>query len=245
MTEQFDNTFLDVPALLELSLPRSVGLVWRSALSREQQQLVAVEELIRLRRWPEAAGLLENLLSRPMRTPQGRVQALVYLAAVLARFHRFADAVAVYDYLLRFEFNDEEMTHGLRLGRAMSLLHEERLFDADRAINELRRQRGGEPSAGLCLVEIYRDVKTGHPQEAVDLFEGNLTVLRNQLGNRVADAWALAARAFDLLGREAEAKAAYEKATLLVDEEELGRRYAEVASLCGKYPPSPRPREAA
>jgi hypothetical protein len=51
----------------------------------------------------------------------------------------------------------------------------------------------------------------------------------------------LAARAYDMLGREAEARAAYENATLLSPEVELQRRYAEVRRLAGKYPAATAP----
>lgn len=125
----------------------------------------------------------------------------------------------------------------------MSMLHEDRLFDVNKAIGDLRRSRDGQESAGLALVEIYRDVKTGHPEEAIEIFERKLPVMREQLGQRVADAHALAARAYDLLGREAEARAAYENATLLSPEVELQRRYAEVRPLGEKYPAAVAPAE--
>lgn len=222
-------------------------LTWNAARSvqREQQHIEAAEELIQLRRWSEAAVLLRGLLSRPMRTEQGRIQALVFLAALLARFHRFADAVTVYDHLLDMGVLDDESSYGLRLGRAMALLQDERLVDADRAINELRRARQGKMSGGLALVEICRDVKTGHAQEAIDLFRENLGAMRQQLGHRVADAYALIARAHDMLGHEADARQSYESATLLAPEIELHRRYPEVHALSGKYPPVPMPVEVA
>ncbi|HEX2971503.1 MAG TPA: hypothetical protein VHP11_04185, partial [Tepidisphaeraceae bacterium] len=230
MTEQANNTFLDVPELLESSLPRVRGMwlwygggalmlmiligslagsrnpvakqlielmsslamggliaaigisAWMAArgVQREQQQMEAAEELVQLRRWGEAGMLLQEMLSRPARTPQARVQALIYLAAVLTRFHRYGDAIVVYDHLLDMGFEDAETVHALRLGRAMAMLHEDRLFDADRAINELRRDRLERESAGGYLVEIYRDVKTGHPQEAIELFNDKLPILREQ-----------------------------------------------------------------
>src|SRR6476469_6385661 len=127
----------------------------------------------------------------------------------------------------------------------MGMLREDHLFDADRAIADLRRStRRSEESeqsdassgpgleyAGLALIEIYRDVKTGHPDEAIELFNAKLPILRQQLGHRVGDAYALAARAYDLLGRRDEAQDAYEKATSLSAGSELLRRYPEVAAL--------------
>jgi tetratricopeptide (TPR) repeat protein len=213
----------------------------------EQQELEAAAELVQLRRWPEAAGVLQGALSRPARTPAMRGQALIYLGAVLARYHRFDDAIAVYDHLLDNNLVDAGTAHGLRLGRVMAMLRENHLFDADRAIADLRRTVAGAgvESAGLALVEIYRDVITGHPDEAVAVFEQRLPLLRDQLGHRAADAYALAARAYDLLGRAVEAQAAYAKATLLSPLTELHRRYPELEKLAGRYQPSPAPPEAA
>jgi tetratricopeptide (TPR) repeat protein len=213
----------------------------------DQQALEAAGELVQLRRWPQAAMLLRDTLSRPARTNALRSQALIYLGSVLARYHRFDDAIAVFNHLLEHDLLDGGAAHGVRLGRAMAMLGEDHLFDADRALAEVRRTvaQAGVDSAGLALVEIYRDVKTGHPDEAVAIFEARLDVLRDQLGHRVADAYALAARAYDLLGRTTEAQDAYTRATLLAPLVELHRRYPEVQKLEGKYQPAPAPPEAA
>ena len=213
----------------------------------EQEQVEAASEMMQLRRWPQAALLLREILSRPARGIGLRSQALIYLGAVLARYHRFTDAIAVYDHLLDHQLVDGGTAYGLRLGRVMAMLREDHLFDADRAIAELRRlgNSAGVDSGGLALVEIYRDVRTGHPDEAVAIFEDKLPVLRDQLGHRVADAYALAARAYDLLGRSAEAQDAYSRATLLAPLIELHRRYPEVEKLAGRYATSPAPQEAA
>lgn len=285
--------FLDVPFLLEASLPRPrTGWFWyglggfllvvlassyasmrspvanaamslisglvmfgimigMSALSwqairrarLEQAQLESIEELVQLRRWPQAGVILNGMLSQPTRSAAGRLQALLYLTAVLARYNRYTDAIAVEEHLLDAMELDPGTAHALRLGRAMAMLQEDRLFDADRAINELRRGAKENNSAGLALVEIYRDVKTGHPAEAIELFDIHFTALRQQLGHRIADAWALIAKAYDILDRHPEASAAYTKATLLAPVSELNRRYAEVASLASKYTPAEAPVE--
>jgi hypothetical protein len=267
--------------VLMIALIGAMGLIswfmYRKARD-EQFLLDSIEELIRLRRWPEAGSLLEQMLARPTRTPQARVQALIFLTGVLARYNRFDDAIAVQNHLLEHAPLDGGTAHGLRLARAMAMLREDHLFDADRAINELRRQvtRAGRAmneaaaaddkhaedqgsskqagpleqppqslSAGLALVEIYRDVKTGHPAEAIQMFEATLPALREQLGHRVADAYVLVARAYDLAGRDAEAQLHYEKATLLAPPVELHRRYPETGALREKYQPAAAPKEAA
>jgi tetratricopeptide (TPR) repeat protein len=215
--------------------------------------------------------LLQQVLGQPTRTPQARVGGLIFLTSVLARYNRFDDAIAVQDYLLDTFNLDGGTAHGLRLARAMAMLREDHLFDADRAITELRRQvvRAGrvmqeaneaneepqgdvaepEPpqslSAGLALVEIYRDVKTGHPTEAIQTFETTLSSLREQLGHRVADAYMLIAKAHDLLNQPEAAQMHFEKATLLAPATELFRRYPETASLSEKYRVAEAPKGAA
>lgn len=289
--ESSSREFLDVPDLIERSIPRDAGrgfsyvtgaffvvlimsVVASSSSSRllsqafsimgmlavvvtmgvmashaaksaqqEQSEMQAAEELIQLRRWEQAAMMLERMLSRPARSPQSQVQMLLYLSAVLSRYHRYSDAIAVYDHLLQVDYEDEGLVHSLRLGRAMAMLHDDRLYDADRAINELRRDSAASNSAGLALVEIYRDVKTGHPREAIELFNKRVGQLKGQLGHRLSDAYALIARAYDLLDRKSEAQIAYECATLLAAESELHRRYAEAAALAGRYQASAIPSE--
>jgi hypothetical protein len=117
----------------------------------------------------------------------------------------------------------------------MGLLYETRLFDADRAISDLRHNVEGGDSAGLALVEIYRDVITGHADDAVARFKEKLPTLREQLGQRVGDAWGLAAKAYDAMGRSEEAAAAWTNATLLVPSVELENRWPELAGLSQHY----------
>lgn len=222
-----------------------VGFIAVRRARAEQAAVAAVDELVQLRRWPEAGIMLQAILSQPARSPLARAQSLLYLAMVLARYHRFADSVAVHDYILNEIPLDDATDHGVRLGRAMSLLREDDLLDADRAISELRRTSRGVESAGLALVEIYRDVKTGHAAEAIEIFESRQPVIRRQLGHRAADAWALAARAYDMLDRPDQAASAYENATILMPLGELARRYPEIAPLTSKYKPAPAPTEVA
>lgn len=214
---------------------------------RAEQQLVeSIGEMIQLRRWTQAAGQLDRYLARPARTHSLRAQALVYLGSVLNRYQRFSDAAAVYDHLIDSGMLDAGTEYGLRLGRAMAMLREERLVDADRAISELRRLTPpGVDSGGLWLLELYRDVKTGHPEEALARFEKSQQVMRLQLGHRVADAWILAARALDMLSRPQEAQRAFHAATLLAPLPELLRRYPEAQKLEGRFEPAFAPAEAA
>jgi len=222
----------------------------------EHGKIDGISELITLRRWQEAAVAVQDVLSQPMRSPGARVQTLIYFAGILGRYHRFEEAIEVYDYLLSEYSLDERSQQAMKLGRAMSFLRNDQLFDADRAISDLRRSarrnsvddsEGAAPmpqfseSAGLALLEMYRDVKTGHPEEAIQVFQVSKDDIRRQFGHRVADAYALAAKAYDLLNRDEDARQAFADATALSPLDELTRRYPEVQSLAVKYTPTPSP----
>ena len=212
---------------------------------RDQQALDDVEELIQLRHWEGAARGVEALLIRPARSPRFRAQALVELSAILTRYGRFDDAIAVQTHLLESEPLDDASSFAVRLGRAMAILREDHLLDADRAISDLKKRSNGKTTGAQALVELYRDVKTGHPAEAISALPDRLPIIRLQMGHRVADAHALHARALDMLNRNDEAAAAFERATLLAPAGELLRRYPEIRPLFDRYTPAAAPAEAA
>lgn len=214
----------------------------------ERMRIEAIEELIQLRRWQYAAAMLQATLLRPTLSVASRAQLLLFLATVLARYNRFDDAISVHDHLLKTMQLDPAMSHAVQLARAMAMLREDHLVDADRAINELRRNVSriisprdlSEPveapiSAGLSLIEIYRDVKTGHATEAIEMFNRTLPAMQKQLGSRVADAHALAAKAYDFLSDTDRAQSQWEKATVLSPALELQRRYPELTTMAAKY----------
>ncbi len=233
---------------LLLGLMAVLWFMGRTLLQRqriEMAQLETIEEMMQLRRWPEAAMLLVGLLMQPMRTHGGRVQGLIFLSAVLARMHQFDEVIRLDDQLLREVQLDDVTLHAIKAGRAMAMLRQDHLFDADRAIGDLRRDKAAGESAILALVELYRDVKTGHAAEAVELFNAKKTLIRNQLGHRLADAYALLAKAHDFMGQSDLARESFAKATLLSPIWELQRRYPEVTSLAAKYAPHPAPPEVA
>jgi len=223
------------------------GIMTAREFRRQQEQLESIHELIQLRRWAEAALGVQSFLSGPSRSPGMRGQGLLFLAMVLARYHRFDDSISVYEHILDELALDDAAAHSVKLGRAMSLLRAENLLDADRAIAELRREmrQGAPPNelAMLALVEMYRDVKTGHPNEAIETFNLRFEDVRKTLGHRVADAWALVARAYDMLQKDTEAESAFRNATLLAPFPELVRRYPEVAAMKDRFSSAHAPTE--
>lgn len=211
----------------------------------EQRLLMSIEEAMQLRRWSDAAAMVQKLLERPVSHFNVRVQGMIFLANVLTRYHRFGDAITVQEQLLSTVQMDPGTTFGLRIGRAMAMLHDDRLVDADRAIGEIRKMNGARESGGLALVEGYRDVKTGHAAEAIQLLESRIQVIRDHLGNRVADGYALLARAHDMLGNAEKAGLAWANATTLTPPAELHRRYPEVGPLINRLTPAAWPTEMA
>jgi tetratricopeptide (TPR) repeat protein len=257
---------------------------------RSTEQL---EELVQLRRWPEALNLAAQLLQRPCINPDARSSILLSLSAILVRYHWFEAARIVHDHLLDPQTNpspaDPSTAHTILVARGMTMLRDDHLVDADKLMGELKRdvnrardaarkahqlrenerqamphtnhptQLGTSPfeesaideaipykpadidSAGLALLEIYRDIKTGHYAEAIAEFDARQKPMRQQLGHRVADGWVLVAKAHDALGQNHEAANAYRRATLLCPAIELHRRYPETASLAQTYPAAQTP----
>jgi hypothetical protein len=218
----------------------------RSQKVRRDRAIVEnLEELVMLRRWPQAAASAGAILSEPMLGHGSRVQALVYLSSILSRYHQFDGAIRVQDYLIEHVEMEGGLALTIRLGRAMAMLRDDRLLDVDRAISELRRFPNADKIAGVALVELYRDVKTGHPNEAVAIYRGREALFGAQLAHRAADAHFLAAKAFSMINDEKAAREAFEKATLLAPACELARRYPEAADLLKKFIPAAAPPEAA
>jgi tetratricopeptide (TPR) repeat protein len=226
-------------------------------MAGESDRAEQIEELIQLRRWPEAADRVNAILSQPMLSPGLRMACLMSLAMVLARYHRFEEARDVHGYLLKPDAGDpipdESTAHNIRVARAMSLLRDDHLVDATRAMAELKRDvgrvrdahrraaenAGAEPpvieSAGLMLLELYCDVKTGHYREAIELFDKQQDELRDQLSHRLADALMLIASACAATGQTDRAKELFDDATLLVPAVELFRRYPETENLTATF----------
>jgi tetratricopeptide (TPR) repeat protein len=236
---------------------------WANRARRDEQtELLAIEDLLALKRVEQVAPRLHWIMLRPMRAPEGRLRALLLLATTLTRMQRYDDAILVYNELIETERVAGPGGAMVKLGRAMAMLHADHLYDADRAINDLRRliDRGGagvemlqmddsvpapaaDPMsiAALRLVELFRDVKTGHFAEAIDLFHAHRDTIRRGLGHRVAEAHALAAVAYDRASRPADAARAFADATALQPMAELLNRYVEVRPLIAKYAPTPVP----
>src|SRR4051812_44827784 len=82
---------IDLASMLAMiGLMVAMAMITSAAVRRqrdEMRRVEALEELIQLRRRPEAATLSQGMLSQPTRTPQARVQALLFFSSILARYH--------------------------------------------------------------------------------------------------------------------------------------------------------------
>jgi tetratricopeptide (TPR) repeat protein len=251
--------------LLWMSFLGVVAYLWNlvRAFRQESRRLDEAEDLLVLKRVYDVVPRLHWLMSKPMQAEQNRLRAMVLLATALARLQRPAEALLIYNELIEVERIAGPGGVMVKLGRVMAMLQSDHLYDADRAINDLRRliDRGGAESemaamdqampsgapdpitiAALRLVEIYRDVKTGHSEEAIALFRDNLQLLRQGLSHRVGEAHALVAIAYDRLGDGQSARERFADATNLQPIAELLQRYPELRPLPALYPPTPAPR---
>jgi hypothetical protein len=198
---------------------------------REQEFLREVDEEIRLGRWFQAGYRLVQVLGMPGVRPHVRFQTLIYLGSVLNYEGRYEEVEKVYNYLLQNPQLPPPIAFSMQCARAYAILRQDRLTDAYEAISRLRR--GGAPadSAMLTLLEMYRQVMTGHHEDALELFESRRTVLAQQLGHRSSDGWALAAAAADHLGKQEQAETMARNALLLGRAEEISRRFPECSAI--------------
>ena len=218
------------------------------ALNRETATLDDLEALLALRRVDEAVPGLQDVMGRPMHGPENRLRAMLLLGTTLARLNRADDALRVYGELLETEGLAGPAGLMVKIARTATMLRADHLYDADRALSDLRRTVGRDDNAdpvavaGVRLVELFRDVKTGHLAEAVELFDAHLPLLRTGLGHRVAEAHALVAIALHRLNRGAAAAARFADATALAPLSDLVRRYPELWPLCSVYAATAAPR---
>lgn len=203
-------------------------------LRDEQRRAEALQDAIRLRRWPTAYRMVSDLVAVKGRNPRAQVQILTLLTLLLGREGRFDEAAALQGALLQRITGPAAAT--LRVGRIMALLRCDRLVDADAVLRDLQRsvasgEAPAEATGGLRLTEMLRDLVTNHLEEVLAAYHHHLNELREGLGVRVADAHAVAAVAFHRLGEMENAAEAWRKATLLTGPAELVRRYPEAEVL--------------
>lgn len=231
-----------VPAGL-LAAAGAIGSGLARRLRREQEVVEQADTLLRARRYDAVVWTVLPLLESPMLSPLQRARALGLYVAVLPRFGRYDQAAHMVELMLQ-DGVPVGMVGPLRTARIYSLLREDRLVDADRAITELKRSgREGFTGALLALAEAYRDVRTGHGPDLLVAHAGRRQIVASELGPRVADLYALAAWAALRTGDENGAARFWRRATLVGSADELCERYPEVAGIAARLPVEPVPVE--
>lgn len=249
--------FAHDPALIFLVFAMWLGLVGGTiayvySLSQSQRhesrEVQSIEDAIQFKQDIPAGMRLQMLLSAPMYAPELRARAILLIAVLLGRHYRYEESIAVCNSLLDENVLAVPSQITVKLTRVMAMLHADQLYDADRAINELRKliDRGDSPgpstaAAMLRWVEIFRDVKTGHSQEAVDAFLVSRDMMRDVLGHRMGEVYALIASAYDRLGDADQAAKYFADATAIWPLAELQSRYPQVNDISPRYTPTYAP----
>lgn len=233
-----------VPLIVPLGV-LAFALCWGAHLAAEMRAedraVGNAEDALHAERLELAAHIIANLTASAMYSNANRFRALwVYIGALLD-LRRFDDVVSASGQMLA-EGVPSDMAGPLWAAMAYSLLREDRLVDATGALHELRKlsrsDSAGPAPAMLALVEMYRDVTSGHPDEVLESHAKHRDAIAAALGYRVSDADALAALAAHLRQRHDFAATLWQRATLLQPAAELLTRYPELQPLI-TYPASP------
>lgn len=222
-------------ALVPLAFAGTIGMtLWHTVrLARRQRRelnaLSEVDQMIRLGQWDLAVARLGELLGRPMQRFHARLQALIYLGGPLIRLGQYEDAIGLYEYLLSNSQFPAGISFSLRCARLYAMIRLDHLTDAYETIGQMRRESSSS-SALLSVLEMYRDVKTGHFEEALGIFQDRKAIFAAQLGHRSCDAWALASWASWGMQRPEQAGMFARNAALLGDRGEILRRFPECAA---------------
>lgn len=225
-----DSAWMQPLVPLAMALIIFFSIRHASRFARKQREeadtLQAIDENMRLGRWDMVAAALSGILSSPAQRPYARFQALIYLGGLFNRLGRFGEVIKLYDYLDQQAQFPPAIALSLKCMRAYAMLRDEQLSDAYQAISELRREYP-QGSGALSVLEIYRLVKTGHHEDALQMFAQRRGQIAEQLSHRSADAWALAGTSALALSQTDLARTYARNASLLADRREIICRFPE------------------
>jgi tetratricopeptide (TPR) repeat protein len=159
----------------------SVRLKARRALEARVRE---VHELALLRRWDEALRGSWRLLPDLYGTPDLHARTVLAMAHCLDQVGGYDASLVAYDHLLQRVPRDHPAALSLRLQRAMVLLGNERLSDADDALRALRGALPAAPSEGSPIHAGYRwasllqHASTHHFEDALAEEPGLIEALR-------------------------------------------------------------------
>jgi len=198
-----------VPTLLTVVLPWLIiaGMVTLMSVRVQQQRAGAAmnqqaAELAMLRSHREALRTVWRVLPRLTRRPTEHRKAVGTLAQSLDALACHEAAVVAYDYLIARAAPEHPMRAELLLRKAVSVLAEDRLVDAD---DLLRQARGSIDASGdsplvslLTYAALLQHIKTHHDDDALRLVADDEPAFIEKLqplGTQVGCAHALVALA--------------------------------------------------
>jgi tetratricopeptide (TPR) repeat protein len=225
-------------------LPQALILILAAILfqkSRQQRESARMMEkaleAVQLRQWPDARSSLEAVLGRPMRSPSGRAESLLALAAVAEAQGSYEASQIIYESLLSEQAGDPLQLHTARVALAGVFLRNGQVTDAVSLIERLERANLPDSlKAQVELLALFREVTMGHAESGVPKAAQRRRLFRDHLSTRAGYGYGLLAAAHDRAGDDEAARACWHDATLLVPQALLVARYRELAPVSAKYP---------
>jgi len=207
------------------------GMIQRRAAAAAQQGVRESQELAAWRENHRAFEQSWQLLPMLRSWPELHVQAVMLIATRLDSLRAYESALAGYQYLLDHLPDDHPTGQMIRLQRVSTLLHDDRLADAD---DELRRlSRMDLTPLGRALLrsgQLHQQVKTGHFDES-DRFDDSLIEQLQPLGIDAGYGYAMASTICHQHDRSEAAEQWWRRATLLMHPRRLTDDLPEVTPV--------------
>lgn len=236
-------SWLPENAFLQFVVPQGllIGLIiWVWIRARRQEEAIArlesATEAIQFHDWERGESLIVSLLQRPLDPPGARLRALLGLATVAEGQRQYAVCQHVLERVRRECVADRGLDAYVRIALADTMLQNDQLHDAVQLIERLNREDlPASLKARVEMLNLFRAVRMGQAQDAVDRADERRELFRRHLGTKAGYGYGLLAAAFDRAGESGRAAAMWCDATTLLDAAEIVDRFAEVRFVAAKY----------
>lgn len=210
-------------------------LGWSMRRGRRMQAIhretMNVYELTLTHHWRESVDAAWQLLPKVTENQQAHAQTASLLASSLAQLRAHEAAIAAHEHLLRYLPPDNTAGRFIRLQRLRSLLHVDRLTDANDELAKLSRaDLSPVEAAHLALAQLHQRVRTNHLSDIASEEHRHLDALR-PLGTEAAQGYALIATAMRASGRHKDAERWWHRATMLMTPASIAWSLPETAVL--------------
>jgi len=210
-----------------------------------EQRMRTVQEQAMRRDYPTALRNVWRLLPEAKFEPALHGRCVVLLAQLLGQTRAYEAALIVYDDLIEKALPDDPARDLVRLQRAVTLLHTDRLADADETLRKLRgaaREASGTIfAAAWRMGRIIQDVFTHHFEDLADTSDALVEELR-PLGVDAGYGYGLVAWAHYQRGSREQAVRWWSRALCLLPREALRYRFPELdwSKMDRELPPEAR-----